>query len=356
MGDQGGMFADPLGVRSGSQRSQASNRRGPENAPRDPPRQQQYDRYGRGPGDSEDAVTREEDEEEQWGPIGSFLWSFVAGGRQCCSMRDRSKPQDQEAARRAAETGRPPRSQFPEPRPAAGRDGRDDMVPAPSYQLLTNRTDPDSRPATRAPTGRAFEDDGRRPSRLPAEEPPMGFNAYSASREVPPPVPPSREVLGPPPGARPPPKEDADEDRSPPKRPEPAKSPPQKTREPEVVAQPPPPAARAPEAAIESSTASAGPSKRWEWPPWCLNFKNPEIEVYVVDEDDGGKGRWVEAEPQSRVVDKAGRDAYLCVEYEWDNEFYVQDFGPQHVRKRGNKQTVFDMFDKGGGVSAFLND
>merc|ERR1711963_1153603 len=87
------------------------------------------------------------------------------------------------------------------------------------------------------------------------------------------------------------------------------------------------------------SVSSGSPPGRWEWPAWCLNFKSPCIEVYVVD-DDTGVGKWVEAEPQSRVVDKAGKDAYLCVEYEWDGEFYVQDFGPQHVRRRGQTITV----------------
>lgn len=112
-------------------------------------------------------------------------------------------------------------------------------------------------------------------------------------------------------------------------------------------------------------TAGSAPG-RWEWPSWCLNFKSPCIEVFVVD-DDTGKGKWVEAEPQSRVVDKAGRDAYLCVEYEWDGEFYVQDFGPQHVRRRGHNTTVLESFDQaagkdnkhqdtGGGVAAFLNE
>merc|ERR550532_3872953 len=95
--------------------------------------------------------------------------------------------------------------------------------------------------------------------------------------------------------------------------------------------------------------SSAAAPKRWEWPPWCLNFKSPCIEVYVVD-DETGKGRWVEAEPQSRVVDKAGRDAYLCAEYEWDGEYYVQDFGPQHVRRRGQQTTVFQLFNPSGGV------
>ncbi|CAE7811712.1 mas [Symbiodinium sp. CCMP2592] len=79
---------------------------------------------------------------------------------------------------------------------------------------------------------------------------------------------------------------------------------------------------------------------KWEWPPWCLNFKSPNIEVWVFD-DDCSVGRWVAAQPQSRVVDKTGRDAYLCAEYLWDGEYYVQDFGPQHVRKKGESRTVW---------------
>jgi len=79
----------------------------------------------------------------------------------------------------------------------------------------------------------------------------------------------------------------------------------------------------------------------WEWPTWALNFKRPSVEVWVFD-DDTGEGRWVNAEPQSRVVDKSGKDAYLCAEYEWDGEYYMQDFGPEHVRKRGSRQTVED--------------
>lgn len=107
----------------------------------------------------------------------------------------------------------------------------------------------------------------------------------------------------------------------------------------------------------------------WQWPAWCLNFKTPCIEVYVNDED-SGEWKWCEAEPQSRVVNKAGHDAYLCAEYEWDGEFYVQDFGPQHVRRRGAKDTVASGFarpapaaskprrqeDFGGGVSHLLDD
>merc|ERR1712048_1431540 len=88
-----------------------------------------------------------------------------------------------------------------------------------------------------------------------------------------------------------------------------------------------------------------GMPQRWEWPAWCLNFKTPCVEVYVFD-DDTGVGRWVKGKPQSRVVDEAQRDAYLCVEYEWDGEYYVQDFGPQHVRQLGQKTTVLTAFER----------
>jgi len=87
---------------------------------------------------------------------------------------------------------------------------------------------------------------------------------------------------------------------------------------------------------------------RWEWPAWCLNFKSPSIEVWVLD-DELNIGRWVPAQPQSRVVDKAGKDAYLCAEYNWDGEFYVQDFGPQHVRKQGDKKSVLQQLVQADG-------
>jgi len=92
-------------------------------------------------------------------------------------------------------------------------------------------------------------------------------------------------------------------------------------------------------------SVAAGMQERWEWPQWCLNFKEPCIEVFVEDEETNS-GRWVMGEPQSRVVDKTGRDAYLCVEYEWDGEFFVQDFGPQHVRRRGEQKPVISKFVK----------
>jgi len=81
-----------------------------------------------------------------------------------------------------------------------------------------------------------------------------------------------------------------------------------------------------------------------------LNHKAPCIEVYVTDEDTG-EGRWCEAEPQCRIVDTTGNDAYLCVEYDWGDELYVQDFGPQHVRRRGQQLNVAQMLENGAGAS-----
>lgn len=82
---------------------------------------------------------------------------------------------------------------------------------------------------------------------------------------------------------------------------------------------------------------------RWQWPTWTLNSKDAQIEVYVTDEDTG-ESRWCKAVPQFRVVDKDGHDAYICAEYDWDEEYYVQDFGPHHVRRRGQQMSIFEMF------------
>eukprot|EP00747_Dinoflagellata_sp_TGD_P206594 gnl/TRDRNA2_/TRDRNA2_80288_c0_seq1.p1 gnl/TRDRNA2_/TRDRNA2_80288_c0~~gnl/TRDRNA2_/TRDRNA2_80288_c0_seq1.p1 ORF type:complete len:441 (+),score=96.96 gnl/TRDRNA2_/TRDRNA2_80288_c0_seq1:102-1424(+) len=85
--------------------------------------------------------------------------------------------------------------------------------------------------------------------------------------------------------------------------------------------------------------------KKWQWPDWAVNFREPNLEVWVEDEEGGG-GQWCVATPQSRVVDKDGYDAFLCAEYEWEDDYYVQDFGPHHVRQRGATVTVYDLFCK----------
>jgi len=105
----------------------------------------------------------------------------------------------------------------------------------------------------------------------------------------------------------------------------------------------------------------------WEWPAWSLNHRQPCIEVFVED-DDTGESKWVAGEPQNRVVNEAGKDTFLCVEYEWHGEFYTQDFEPHQVRRQGDNQTVIDLcgmatpqcarktYDTGGGVSVLLDD
>lgn len=110
-----------------------------------------------------------------------------------------------------------------------------------------------------------------------------------------------------------------------------------------------PPPVSPPPQQVEKPPDTTGLSmgNHWKWPPWCLNSKDSQIEVWVEDDERPGKGRWVKAEPQSRVVNKAGHDAYLCAEYEWDDDFFVQDFGPEHVRRRGTTITIFQLFAKG---------
>jgi len=128
---------------------------------------------------------------------------------------------------------------------------------------------------------------------------------------------------------------------------------------------------------------STSQAKHWEWPAWALDTKAAAIDVYVVDDDSDDK-RWCPATPQFRVVDKQGYDAYLCAEYDWDGELYIQDFAPQHVRKRGQRPTIADLLhidasgktmgqqnidpdttlvvgrgprgDAGGGVSSWLQE
>mmetsp|Transcript_19177 Transcript_19177/g.41774 ORF Transcript_19177/g.41774 Transcript_19177/m.41774 type:complete len:188 (+) Transcript_19177:71-634(+) len=88
-----------------------------------------------------------------------------------------------------------------------------------------------------------------------------------------------------------------------------------------------------------SAPASAQQEPSWQWPRWCLRRNPPCIEVLVVD-DDTGRGVWVEAVPQERVTGPEGRDAYLCAEYMWEGEQFVEDFRPERVRRRGDKLPV----------------
>jgi len=84
---------------------------------------------------------------------------------------------------------------------------------------------------------------------------------------------------------------------------------------------------------------------KWVWPAWSIDQQRPDIEVYVYDEITE-TGKWCKAEPRRRIMDEKNHDAYLCCEYMWKGEIYIQDFGPHQVRKRGQRLTVFQLFDK----------
>merc|ERR1712110_266581 len=78
-------------------------------------------------------------EDESWlSAAGSVMYGLIAGGRQCCSMRDRTET---EAARRASEHGRPPEPS-PQPKPESSLvenaefQNRDVAFPPPSSEKL----------------------------------------------------------------------------------------------------------------------------------------------------------------------------------------------------------------------------
>lgn len=342
-----------------------------------------------------DDVRKEEDTED-WGVVGNFVLWMAAGGKQCCSMRDRA------TADAAAKAARPPEHRFPPPE--AGRDGigsfrprdepraaeppstspyrgpdlpasvfktqsgeyaggRDDKRAAGrSHDSEREKSPTESRGGGMAPGG-VLEAWGQRDASASAKSLPPAAGQRAAT-------PPRPDRLGPVvspvtgPGQR---------TGKEPSRPAYGLSPaaaataamstlgsvPTQTQLQSGAANSAPTRPQLPTQpqmglgpSSSPSQMSSSPAPRWEWPTWALNFKKPSIEVYVVD-DDSGRGRWVNAEPQSRVVDKSGRDAYLCVEYDWDGELYVQDFGPQHVRRRGETQTVFQFVERTQGASHY---
>lgn len=80
----------------------------------------------------------------------------------------------------------------------------------------------------------------------------------------------------------------------------------------------------------------------WRWPEWSLSRRPSVIEVYVGSVQ-GDRGRWVAAVPRSRIVDETGHDRYLCAEYSWEGERFVEDFEPDRVRKRGMVRPVSEL-------------
>mmetsp|Transcript_2645 Transcript_2645/g.5275 ORF Transcript_2645/g.5275 Transcript_2645/m.5275 type:complete len:368 (-) Transcript_2645:26-1129(-) len=352
------LFADPFGVRQGSQRSQGSaapqgssntfgGGKGRGSAPLERDeflfggKGQGYaarsdDMYGGmqghayGGGELDPQVQDEEEEWRSWGPVGSFFWYVYSGGKKCCSMRDRSKPQDMDAAQRAAETGRPPQSFFPEPPgqgyPGGGRLGgsleeseRPQTSAAdralqlggfgssqrPPMQLPSQPAASPAKPQYQRPSETDSEASDFLSSRRGQNERP-DVSSFSGWKQAQPDAPKAQLAGG-----------DADSKRGLPVGGDTPGSDVGGSARAGAISSS---AGRSPGSdasgvarpGASSSAAPPGP-KRWEWPSWCLNFKSPSIEVFVVD-DETGVGRWVEAEPQSRVVDTAGRGAYPCAE------------------------------------------
>eukprot|EP00933_Yihiella_yeosuensis_P030267 TRINITY_DN23931_c0_g1_i1.p1 TRINITY_DN23931_c0_g1~~TRINITY_DN23931_c0_g1_i1.p1 ORF type:complete len:483 (+),score=123.52 TRINITY_DN23931_c0_g1_i1:119-1567(+) len=328
---------------------------------------------------------------EVWGgAVGQFVWGLVAGGKQCCSMRDRNV--DVEAAKVAAAVGRPPEIStkakpepaFPEPggsRQTEQKERRSEAPPQPQTPTI-------AKPQAR---GQSAEEASAWDKLMGRDEDPPPFReaassaaaASTASRGRTPPSAESdpflqgndldktRQMVRPKTNPDPPAKSKAEandpfaRDNGPPQASTPRGVSPAPAPRSVQFGSAPEPAPKSQAPAASSSTASnvaskadgppaEGPlPKQWSWPPWCLNFKNSSVEVWVEDE---GVGRWVPAQPQSRVVDKAGRDAYLCAEYNWDGEFYVQDFGPAHVRAKGTKTTVYQGFKSASSAPASRSD
>jgi hypothetical protein len=258
----------------------------------------------------------QEESQEEAGPVRAWFGYLFGGGTQCCGNRDRNK--DSELAKKASSTGRPPTRQ-------------DNFPAAPSKAMPSNDAN-----GRRRGEANSLEDsysnakDEKRqrddPFAMNGKRPAAGGNLDELHKFV----------------------SDSNPPRDPPQKPPEERRP--VREEPKELPKPqgsdqlrrPSPQEEARVAASEKPPAGHLP-RSWQWPSWTLNTKQASIEVYVTD-DESNESRWCEAEPQFRVVDKEGNDAYLCAEYEWDGEYYVQDFGPHHVRKRGQDMTVFQMF------------
>lgn len=292
---QNELFADPLGIRKGSTSSAVQQPRAPQSG-RDP-----FSTHVASNSrdlDEPQRFRREEEEEEGW--LSSFVGYVIGAGKQCASMRDRTCLQGFSAPQRPpqaeennwshvrSDQGRPQsnqgRSQDERRTTGLMQDGND-----PFWQDIET-------PKQMLP------DAGRKSQTRNALQPPKGAFAGGSQQQLP--------------GVSPRERTSLNSERTP--------------SGPSSGGNKPP------------NTKTKHMPEKWEWPTWCLNFQKPSIEVYVID-DETGDSKWVLAEPQSRVVDKNGCDTYLCAEYKWDGEFYVQDFGPQHVRRRGEQVPVSEV-------------
>jgi len=320
------LFADPLGIRKDKaavqQPAAAASRSGALREPRSGP--------GRAQDGSRDddldmnlsehrraeinrTALLEESPSEDPGPLRNWFGYIFGGGTQCCGNRDRNK--DAEMAKKASMTGRPPATPLPAPgiRAAGGA--------APSSEL-TNGRHRGNDPAPVEEFSRNAPPRGAPPA--PGEDP-------FATRQAPKPGGSGLEDL-----------HNFASSTDPPLalQPDRLQQSERTIQTGDLRGAPSPNSA----AALEREKPPEGHlPRKWQWPQWTLNTKEALIEVYVTDED-SNDSRWCQAQPQFRVVDKDGNDAYLCAEYEWDGEYYVQDFGPHHVRKRGQDMTVFELF------------
>mmetsp|Transcript_16539 Transcript_16539/g.37185 ORF Transcript_16539/g.37185 Transcript_16539/m.37185 type:complete len:184 (-) Transcript_16539:34-585(-) len=84
--------------------------------------------------------------------------------------------------------------------------------------------------------------------------------------------------------------------------------------------------------------AAAAPPQAVEWPTWAL--KKQTLEVFVIDVA-ANHSAWVTATPIARVTDPhSGRDTHIAAEYVWNGEVFVEDFGPDRVRRVGGLYSV----------------
>eukprot|EP00747_Dinoflagellata_sp_TGD_P181047 gnl/TRDRNA2_/TRDRNA2_34498_c0_seq1.p1 gnl/TRDRNA2_/TRDRNA2_34498_c0~~gnl/TRDRNA2_/TRDRNA2_34498_c0_seq1.p1 ORF type:complete len:356 (-),score=56.72 gnl/TRDRNA2_/TRDRNA2_34498_c0_seq1:434-1477(-) len=334
------LFADPLGVRTPTAAKIARDRS------ETPPRRSSQQNRPRVPAQPQMHLLAADDDVDYTVPPaveaqeeGWFSWlapitSVLGGvGSQCCSMRAAA---DEEARKKASETGRPPQRRFPQP------PDHDSPRPTP-VGAAPKPTKAPVEPPRRPPARDESSDEDFAARRPPATSPvrpvprfEVGQRVYR--RGVPCIVQQVYSSIDPPTylvevreNGSSPRMVECEADQLSEVEPSNGRAAPA----PSNVFAPEPPAESPPEASRKP------PEVKWEWPVWALNFKKPCIEVWV--DDDEGSGQWCPAEPQSRVVDKSGNDAYICAEYKWDDDYYVQDFGPQHVRKMGEKKTVFDI-------------
>mmetsp|Transcript_44382 Transcript_44382/g.105112 ORF Transcript_44382/g.105112 Transcript_44382/m.105112 type:complete len:455 (+) Transcript_44382:78-1442(+) len=91
----------------------------------------------------------------------------------------------------------------------------------------------------------------------------------------------------------------------------------------------------------DTQMGNAGSGNSWKWPDFALQYDTPSIEVFLADKIlSGKKGWWVAAMPKNRVVGPNGEDVFLSVEYDWDGWAYVEEFGPENVRRVGDQNPI----------------